>query len=567
MHWRSYSDLQGGDKGNLYLVERDAASVKSLFSNFSSMDNPIVKEFISRIPETFTECLTSLSPIISSSIHSENRAIIANRTKLESSIRQFHLLGQTLSDEVENALIRLRDPSSYIFVSVHQPNLFPYSGVFKKIVLAQTLKDKLQVGKQKNKIVNLFIVIDHDFMDETWIHLAQLPSIENSGGILELRYPVFNSERWRMIFKNPVPSSGILFRWREQILTWIKNSTPKSGRTQALQNFAKFWSYVEESHKNSKSFADFSSFIMSKLVNNEWNYDTLFVKLSDISQVLQEGFTFLLNNFKTYSSALREAESVLSRNKISNTGVSPNVYLLSPLWIHCTCGSKGSSVIRAHDKHNTSLIGKCISCRKGLAVSLGSSNDIAIKGEDLSKLSPRAIPILILLSRELGSTCYISGTGGTSYAVYSSFAYNRLSLKSPLFIFWPSIEKYDGFAQRQAMKAARVSDRLSLTKNETRLSLMHIEYFKKIRPLLKEREDKIGSEKELQLLLSQLFELKQKQREVRRSLKVTKKAVIALNLRPCIIDYIVNFGSNGIETCWRNDLEHNDFLASEILWK
>jgi hypothetical protein len=496
-----------------------------------------------------------------------NETTYDNRTRMESSIRQFHSRGQTLSTEVENALAILRDPSSYIFVSVHQPNLFPYSGVFKKIVLAQTLKDKLRGSQQGNKIINLFVVIDHDFMDETWIHRAQLPSAGDSGGILELRYPVHSSERWQMVFKNPVPSPGILYQWKEQIRTWIKKSSPKSCRSHLLKNFGDFWPYVEESQRSAKSFADFSSFIMSKLVNDEWKYDTLFVKLSDISHVLKEGFIFLLNNFKTYSSALREAESVLKYNRINNTGVSPNVYLLSPLWIHCTCGSKGSSVIQAHSNHRARLVGKCISCKKDLSISLGNLTELAIREEDLPNLSPRAIPILLLLSRELGSTCYISGTGGASYAVYNAFASNRLSLRNPLFIFWPSTESYDGFAQSRALKAAGVSDRISLTEYAYKLGQLQNDYPKKISPLLKKRKESLGSEEQFQIILRQLFKLKQKQREVRQSMKVATKAVKALNLRPCIIDYIVNFGSNGIEARWRNSLERNDSLAGETPWK
>ena len=39
------------------------------------------------------------------------------------------------------------------------------------------------------KIVNLFLIVDHDFMDG-WIRLALLPSVKHSLGRLELRLPV-----------------------------------------------------------------------------------------------------------------------------------------------------------------------------------------------------------------------------------------------------------------------------------------------------------------------------------------------------------------------------------------
>jgi hypothetical protein len=44
----------------------------------------------------------------------------------------------------------------------------------------------------------LFVIVDHDFMDETWMRLAQLPSPMNASGILELRMPMYNSKRWTL---------------------------------------------------------------------------------------------------------------------------------------------------------------------------------------------------------------------------------------------------------------------------------------------------------------------------------------------------------------------------------
>ena len=66
---------------------------------------------------------------------------------------------------VTNKLRLLTDPKTQIFVSIHQPNLFAYGGVFKKIVLLQTLMRAVEERKPPNKFVNLFLIVDHDFMD------------------------------------------------------------------------------------------------------------------------------------------------------------------------------------------------------------------------------------------------------------------------------------------------------------------------------------------------------------------------------------------------------------------
>lgn len=95
-----------------------------------------------------------------------------------------------MTTAVRDSLTLLDKPTTKIFVSAHQPDLFAYSGVFKKIVLLQTLKNVIerQEGHNRKEVVNLFVIVDHDFLDETWIRLAELPSVKHLFGRLELRY-------------------------------------------------------------------------------------------------------------------------------------------------------------------------------------------------------------------------------------------------------------------------------------------------------------------------------------------------------------------------------------------
>jgi hypothetical protein len=103
-----------------------------------------------------------------------------------------------MTPSVSKTLNFLSDPETEILISLHQPNLFAYGGIFKKIVFLETLKDNISKCIVNKKIVNLFVIVDHDFMDETWMRLAQLPSPMNASGILELRMPMYNSKRWTL---------------------------------------------------------------------------------------------------------------------------------------------------------------------------------------------------------------------------------------------------------------------------------------------------------------------------------------------------------------------------------
>jgi hypothetical protein len=51
---------------------------------------------------------------------------------------------------------------------------------------------------------------------------------------------------------------------------------------------------------------------------------------------------------------------------------------------------------------------------------------------------------------------------------------------------------------------------------------------------------------------------------MRRLLKAAEKVHSVVELKPCIIDYAVNFGIVNTERLWRNGLIENDNLAAPI---
>ena len=50
-----------------------------------------------------------------------------------------------------------------------------------------------------------------------------------------------------------------------------------------ISNLESFWNMVEESYDNADTYAEFNSHLMSKIVNRAWQYDTLFIRLTDLS--------------------------------------------------------------------------------------------------------------------------------------------------------------------------------------------------------------------------------------------------------------------------------------------
>src|SRR6187200_451362 len=561
-------------------IDKTPRSVRSLFAKYESINHPVISEFISSIPNNFSDAVNKMmsSSFTSSSNraitadHPVNHVILNNRAKLQKFIDKFHLEANTMTSGVSSNIKLLNLPTTKILVSIHQPNLFAYSGVFKKIVLLETLKNTIEKNDPDKKIINLFLIVDHDFMNGSWVRLAQLPSIRHSSGILELRLPVSNSMRWKMVSNMPIPGRTILEYWRKQINSWIRknsflNFSTSDDKSRVLRNFEEFWQEVEISYSRAKSYSDFNSFLMSQLVNKIWGYNTLFVRLTDIPSVFEDGFKYLISNFNRYSDVLRKTQNIFLAHGI-DTGVSSSSYLNAPMWLHCRCGSKAHAKIQKNQQQETILEGTCMSCKKYLHIKLDNhDHKLDLSNEEvIHTLSPRAIPILLLLSRDLGVECYASGIGGSmGYTVVASTIFRELSINMPLTLVWPSTDIYFGFGQSDALELVQLTKQSDIMTHIERLKQIDAKHRYEITPLIKERMRRINDGEPIQALLSDLFKLKEEQRKTRRLIKAADKVKNIVYMRPCFIDYAANFGMVNTEIQWRQNLLNNNNLAAPIL--
>ena len=221
--------------------------IRSLFSQYERVNNPILSEYISSIPDSLSDAVKRVREQLTVT-NIEN--ILSNRRKLAKHIAAFHEQAGTDFPAVDKNRMNMQTPSAQILVSIHQPNLFAYGGVFKKIILLQTIKSMLEKGNDttetNTRFINLFLIVDHDFMDDVWIRVAQLPSVRHSDGILELRMPITDSNRWKLVRNMEVPSVTIVEHWRKQVASWIKNGAlslglEKNERLALFENLEQFW--------------------------------------------------------------------------------------------------------------------------------------------------------------------------------------------------------------------------------------------------------------------------------------------------------------------------------------
>lgn len=544
-------------QAHLALVENQHESMVSLLSKFGNAHNPDINAFISTIPEK----LSSAAKILLQRNEIIDDLKLENRVKLKKFIQKFHSQSQTGTSGMGEHIAMLDDKNTKIIVSIHQPNLFAYSGVFKKIVMAETLKRIIQESDRSKKIVTLFIIVDHDFINEFWVRSAELPSSLHPSGKFQLRLPVSKSSRWQMICNVPTPSRLVLEEWNQRIRTWIKRSSSTPDVRQLESNFELFWNEVELAYQKSKSYSDLNSFLISQLVNNVIGYPTLFVRLSEISSVFEKGFMHLINNFKTYSRTLRETETTLKSCGI-HSGVSPNSYTSAPIWLHCKCGSKAN--MKLLSDHKLSMTGTCLGCKNHLehTFSEGGNSELDLSNI-IDTISPRAIPIQLLSARELGTTCYVSGIGGLGYLVDASVISRRLLINLPLVVIWPSKDIYAGVAQTQALRLTHSNDQ-GLETSLEEFSAADAEYKHRIRILIEKRSELFRANRPIQHLLDDILLLKEKQREIHKILKSMNRATKALNLSPCIVDLAVNYGIVQSQKQWERHLHKVDDLAAPV---
>lgn len=533
-----------------------------IFSKYLNCPDSDISKFIKTIPSKFDEAISVLNE---KPVPDVDEFVRLNRNLLKDVAVRFHTKADTFTKKVRYQIDALGDDRSKIYVGIHQPNLFAFSGVFKKIVLLEALANH---SKRSNyNIIPLFLIVDHDFMDDKWMHIAKLPSIRNSTGVLDLRFPINNSKRWKISSKTEPPTRSLVNYWENQVYSWIKNSKDLSKeQVKALYNkFEKFWSLVEESFLVSTSYSEFNSIIMSKITNAVWDYETIFINLTELSKVFRRGYNFLLAENELYLNSLERSEAYFREHGIY-TGVSANSNKHSSLWVHCDCGSKASSKISQNSNGELLLIGKCIACKRFLSLPIGRYPHIAIPDDKLNMVSPRAIPILLLLARELAISSYISGTGGSlGYTLVGKKVFDELRVNLPTMVLWAANDIYSGFAQKEASRYLSDNKITNISEFLININDKNDELRNKIIPLISKRNDIYKEEFHMANLLEELFSLKQEQRKIKELLKNVQKCKNALKLKSCIIDYAVNFGIENIEKEWSFKLVSNNELTKSVI--
>jgi len=509
------------------------------------------------------------------------------RAELSGFVEKFHRESGTLTPEVQRKIDDLRSGDCVVVMSAHQPNLFPYSGVMRKTTLIFALAKELE-KRLKVPVVNFFGVADQDFTDDRWVRTSLLPAVLRRDGLLSIHVKLPEK---LLLNRVPKPSLGLLADWKRQIKGWLDDavdSVERSGKMCGLpmlnshrdvlqRNFGSFWEVVEDCYGRSKSYSDFNAFVMSKLVNEVWGYDTLFSRFSECQQVFADEIGFLLSRYQDYSRFLEEAHELLSAKGISS-GVSAEESRLIPFWYHCDCGSK-VRLFSARRDGSLFGYGDCEGCGSYYDLDFGSVEKPDVSGV-ASCISLRAISWILAFSKGLGFSCYVGGVGGVWYLMEVKYVADRLGISLPPTPVWRPRDRYVGIGQLEAsLKLKRMCadlgagdlsgavDVLNSRVAEVQVYLDNLEASKK--GISEKSWDQLDDEK----LKEEFKRVSLSQTEVKRSsnlsviyrkLKILENVPVVCDLIPSIIDYAVNVGLKETSEQWISYLKENGNLSSDV---
>lgn len=455
------------------------------------------------------------------------------------------------------------DYRGIILMSAHQPNLFPYSGVVRKLVLVHAVAEQLR-NTLNSPVMELFCFADQDFADERYFREAQLPSVRSKSGTLELRLAVPPAYGKKLMRAVPKPDEAQIERLKDQIERWIKESTESIVKhcrqlglhppEIALDTRATF-ELIDQASDKSANMADFNSFFLAYLAQ-EYGLNTTFARFSQCQQVFSEEITFMLEHFDHYARLMAQPYN----QPVSTTP--------APIWYHCPCDGKADVTLTPTP--HAGLVATCRACH----ATVEFKGDLRSSLEQmLPDISLRAEAMLLAFSG-IGITYYAGGKAGTEYLKRANRVADGLHMPFPVVSIWRPRDVYGGIGQLDAiLELLRIRAEYNLANDERtcNTSVLNGE----LNDLLSDIDQAISSLDELKanvasrkvdgfketigVIVQIQHQLKAQldRSKIARDRSITNNVATTLRVIPSILDYTLNIGIKGTAAQWLDTLQSN----------
>jgi hypothetical protein len=352
---------------------------------------------------------------------------------------------KSLDSKIESLAQRNVD-DVILLMSAHQPNLFPYSGVTRKIALMVALRNTIQelIGKEKD-VICFYGVADHDFAHNKWIRSAELPAPLRKEGILRFNVKVPQKDIMLPANRIPKPSIDIINSWKTLTESWLTenagmaekylglHSSSHTSKDKELESRTRkyaedFWQLADRAYSVSETLAEFNSILLYLTVLEEFEEPILFANFSDCFTIFRDEFSWMLDNAGTISEIITNNEIKLKAAGI-DSGLADDIGEVFPLWLKCSCGSKYRL-----SEDSSSIAGTCKRCGSEVGYSVQELKELIQSKPEL--FEPRSITMPIAFASGIDISCYIGGIGGLGYLVHTRAITDRFQMPLPPTPFW-----------------------------------------------------------------------------------------------------------------------------------
>lgn len=455
---------------------------------------------------------------------------LANREKIAEVSEKFHRHADTLTPWVKQSLELLTNKDTVVIESAHQPSLFPYSGTLIKPVLAHVIAETLR--KQGLQVVELFGLLDTDDINTGWHRRTHMPDMNSKGGILVIRKEVVSK---KLTFNAvQVPDLKEITEWKDTLVNWVRQNKKAINRIageelidkskeniffERIKDIFKLWIDIQA---RADSYGSFNSLFLTQLVNNHWDYPTIFIPYSSSIAVFENKIETLLENGNGYvESYNNHRKSIKKYISINFTEIGQDYV---PFWYVCNCGVK----VRLF-KGNGTLKGKCENCGMNIVLDIKKIEDY------VGKLSPQAVSRHLIFFEGLKPAVYVSGWGAMPFTLVARGIAGDFNLHFPPVIPFRIKEQYGGIGQLRPL----------LELKQKGLSPLEIEN---------------GIER-LEIKANQLSEEERRKeyKEVKKELRDLNAIKTALACYPSILDYWINIGIKKTRDRWEGFIKTQDF--------
>jgi len=341
-----------------------------------------------------------------------------------------------------------------VLESGHQPNFLPYSGVWKKAFLLDSLMRELAAGGKEP--VALFGFSDHILSTASYLSQNQVPAYRKPGKE-NIGFRIPEKDRWRcfhLLDKPPVD------RLRQEIDKIRRIYAENTGQVRPADPSVQprlddVLGILEECYERSRSFADWNAFVFSRMCTEVFGLRLHFFRYSDVFArgLLLEESRRILSRPAEYASHLRAAMAGMGTGAGGHVNADDDL----PFWYHCECGGK----LHLCGPGPDDLQGTCPVCGKDHHVSFG--RDLNTLGASYPRMSPNAVARNLIFSEGFGTGLFISGTGGgLRYGQVADAVSGGMGFRRPVTIAWRSADLYLGPVQNRAILELMKTFRLDL---------------------------------------------------------------------------------------------------------